>query len=70
MAEKLLLLLLIYLGTEILAQPTSYSLQEAVDALRRREAQLALRNNFNEPPPSHFMPAPSEDEEYWGQGTF
>lgn len=67
MAEKLLLLLLIYLGTEILAQPTSYSLQEAVDALRRREAQLALRNNFNEPPPSHFMPAPSEEEEYWGQ---
>lgn len=59
MAGRFLLLLPIGLFAATLAQQhTPYSLQSAVDALHRREAQLALRENYE----------PSRDDGYLNEG--
>lgn len=66
MARKLIFLFLIQIWLEgSLAQHSPFSLQAAVDALHRREAQLALKDNYRAPMRYGISPAKIQEQDYW-----
>lgn len=66
MTKNLLFPFLIYFWLQSsLAQNSPFSLQAAVDALHRREAQLALKDNYNVPMRYGIQPATIQEEDYW-----
>lgn len=72
MARKLIFLFLIHVWLEgSLAQHSPFSLQAAVDALHRREAQLALKDNYNVPMRYAGIPQPAaiQEQDYWDDET-
>ncbi|XP_055921632.1 DNA ligase 1 isoform X1 [Eupeodes corollae] len=74
MARKLIFLFLIHVWLEgSLAQHSPFSLQAAVDALHRREAQLALKDNYNVPMrygiPQGAAAGVAQEQDYWDDDT-
>ncbi|XP_055379432.1 trichohyalin [Condylostylus longicornis] len=48
-----------------MGQHSPYSLQAAVDALHRRELQLALKDNYNNPRTRYAPPVTIDEDDYW-----